>query len=98
MVCCLSSKTPYFYVFHRDIGLKTSIFEFKNIIHQNKQGFEGKKLSGMEFVAFEEYQRVCVVDLAGSAILTVSNPYLDFRVYLACYPPESFKIICLTFI
>ena len=22
--------------------------------------------------------------------------YLDFRVYLACYPPESFKIICLT--
>ena len=22
--------------------------------------------------------------------------YLDFRVYLAFYPPESFKIICLT--
>ena len=22
--------------------------------------------------------------------------YLDFRVYIACYPPESFKIICLT--
>ena len=22
--------------------------------------------------------------------------YLDFRVYLACYPPESVKIICLT--
>ena len=22
--------------------------------------------------------------------------YLDFRVCFACYPPESFKIICLT--
>ena len=22
--------------------------------------------------------------------------YLDFRGFLACYPPESFKIICLT--
>ena len=22
--------------------------------------------------------------------------YHDFRVYFACYPPESFKIICLT--
>ena len=33
-------------------------------IHQNKQGFEGKKLSGKEFLAFEEYQRVCVKDMA----------------------------------
>ena len=28
-----------------------------------KQGFEGKKLSRKEFVAFEEYRRVCVVDM-----------------------------------
>ena len=41
---------------------------------KNKLGFEGKKLSGKEFVAFEEYHRVCVVDLAGSAILTVFLP------------------------
>ena len=47
-----------FLVFHRNIGLKTSIYEFSDRIHQNKQGFEGKKLSGKEFVAFEEYQRV----------------------------------------
>ena len=67
-------KTRYFLVFHRDIGLKTSIYEFTERIHQNKQGFDGKKLSGKEFVAFEEYQRVCVVDLAGSAILTVFLP------------------------
>ena len=67
-------KTLYFLVFHRDIGLKTSIYEFTERIHQNKQGFDGKKLSGKEFVAFEEYQRVCVVDLAGSAILTVFLP------------------------
>ena len=24
------------------------------------------------------------------------NSYLDFRVYFACYPPESFKLICFT--
>ena len=37
-------KTLYFLVFHRNIGLKTSIYEFSDRIHQNKQGFEGKKL------------------------------------------------------
>ena len=67
-------KTLYFLVFHRNIGLKTSTYEFTDRIHQNKQDFEGKKLSGKEFVAFEEYQRVCVVDMAGSAILTVFLP------------------------
>ena len=67
-------KTLYFLVFHRNIGLKTSIYEFSDRIHQNKKGFEGKKLSGKEFVAFEEYQRVCVEDIAGSAILTVFLP------------------------
>ena len=24
------------------------------------------------------------------------NSYLDFRVYFACYPPESFKLTCFT--
>ena len=67
-------KTLYFLVFHRNVGLKTSTYEFTDRIHQNKQDFEGKKLSGKEFVAFEEYQRVCVVDIAGSAILTVFLP------------------------
>ena len=84
-------KTLYFLVFHRDIGLKTSIYEFTERIHQNKQGFEGKKLSGKEFVAFEEYQRQ-----TQPARRFLMFSYLDFRVYLACYPPESFKIICLT--
>ena len=59
-------KTLYFLVFHRNIGLKTSKHEFNDKIHQNKQGFEGKKLSGKEFLAFEEYQRVRVEDVAGS--------------------------------
>ena len=85
-------KTLYFLVFHRNIGLKTSIYEFSDRIHQNKQGFEGKKLSGKEFVAFEEYQRVCVQPARRFLLFS----YLDFRVYLACYPPESFKIVCLT--
>ena len=74
MVCGLPSKDALFLVFHRNIGLKTSTYEFAERIHQNKQDFEGKKLSGEEFVAFEEYQRVCVADIAGSAILTVFLP------------------------
>ena len=55
---------------------------FSDRIHQNKQGFEGKKLSGTEFLAFEEYQRVCVEDMAGSANCTqrfsILFSYLDF--------------------
>ena len=55
---------------------------FSDRIHQNKQGFEGKKLSGKEFLAFEEYQRVCVEDMAGSANCTqrfsILFSYLDF--------------------
>ena len=61
MVCCLPSEDTL--VFHPNIGLKTSTYEFIDRIHQNKEGFEGKKLSGKE--AFEEYQRVCAVDIAG---------------------------------
>ena len=92
-------KTLYFLVFHRNIGLKTSKHEFNNRSHQNKQGFEGTKLSRKEFVAFEEYQRVCADDIASSAparrrFLLFS--YLDFRVYCASYPPESIKIIFFT--
>ena len=71
-------KTLYFLVFHGNIGLKTSKHEFTDKIHQNKQGFEGKKLSGKEFVAFEEYQRVCVEDMAGELhakiLYTVFSP------------------------
>ena len=68
-------KTLYFLVFHQNIGLKTSKHEFNDRRNQNKQGFEGTKLSRKEFVAFEEYQRVCVDDIASSAkILTVFLP------------------------
>ena len=67
MVCCLPSKDASFFSFPQIIGLKTSKHEFTDRIHQNKQGFEGKKLSGKKFLAFEEYQRVYVEDMAGSA-------------------------------
>ena len=66
-------KTLYFLVFHRNIGLKTSKYEFTDRIHQNKQGFEGKKLSGKEYSSRLKSIRVCVVD-NGSAILTVFLP------------------------
>ena len=42
-------RTLYFLVFHQNIGLKTSTYEFTHRIHQNKQGFEGKKLTGNEY-------------------------------------------------
>ena len=76
---CTFESTLYFLVSRWNIGLKTSKHEFTDISHQNKQGFEGKKLRGTNFKQ-------------GFLLLS----YLYFRVYFACYPPESSKIICLT--
>ena len=46
------------------------------------KALKAKKLSGKEFLAFEEYQRVCVEDIAGSANCTqrfsILFSYLDF--------------------
>ena len=71
-------RRSIFLIFHRNIGLTTSKHEFTDKRHQNKQGFEGKKLSGKEFVAFEEYQRVCVEDIAdelhAKILYTVFSP------------------------
>ena len=64
-------------LFHRGIELKTSKIEFTDRRHQNKQGFEGKKLSGKEFVAFEEYSmcgRHCRLGELHAKILTVFLP------------------------
>ena len=83
-------------IFSANIELETSKHEFTDISHQNKQGFEDKKLSGTDFTAFQ--QNVCQ-SMAYSANLNQRSllfSYLYFRVYFACYPPESFKIICLT--
>ena len=50
----LPSKHALFLVSQRNIELKTGKHEFTDISDQNKQGFEGKKLSGTELAAFEE--------------------------------------------
>ena len=77
-------KTLHFFSFSQIIGLKTSKHEFTDRIHQNKQGFEGKKLSGKEFLAFEEYQRESesMCGRHGSANCTqrfsILFSYLDF--------------------
>ena len=46
------------------------------------KALKAKKLSGKEFLAFEEYQRVCVEDIACSASCTqrfsILFSYLDF--------------------
>ena len=87
-------KTLYFLVFYRNIGLKTGKHEFTDRIHQNKRGLEGKNLSGKEFLAFKDYQRVSVEDMAGSANCTQRFSVLFSSSTFASYPPESFKIIC----
>ena len=85
--------------FHRIIDLKTSKHEFADIIHQNKKEFEGKKLSeGQAGRNSLRFNNMC------STLRRIGDrharfklfSYLDFRVCFACYPPESFKIICLT--
>ena len=91
-------KTLHFLVFWRNIGLKTSKHEFTDKIHQNKQGFEGKKLSGKEFLAFEEYQRVWKTWPARRRrrIARKDSLYRFLTSIFAFHPPESFKIICFT--
>ena len=86
-------KTLYFLVSRRNIDLKTSKHEFIDRSHKNKGGFEGKKLSRTDFTAFQ--QNMCQT-IAYSANCSLLFSYLDFRVCSACYPPESFKIICFT--
>ena len=44
-------------IFSANIELETSEHEFTDISHQNKQGFEDKKLSGTDFTAFQN--RMC---------------------------------------
>ena len=46
-------KTLYFLVSRQNIELQTSKHEFTDISHQNKQGFEDKKLSGTDFTVFQ---------------------------------------------
>ena len=84
--------------FHRVIELKTSKHAFADIIHQNKQGFDGKKLSegqaGRNSLRFNNM--CCRVRRIGYRRSARKDSYVHFRVCFACYPPESFKIICLT--
>ena len=93
---CTFESTLHFLVSRCNIDLKTSKHEFTDISHQNKQSFEGKKLRGTNFTAFQ--QNVCQT-IAYSGNLKqkfLLFSYLYFRVYFACYPPESSKIISLT--
>ena len=59
--------------------------------------FKAKKLSGTEFTAFEEN---CVPDSRRGRILYKDSYCLFTSIFafFACYPPEFFKIICLTYI
>ena len=47
-------RTLYFSVSRQNIELKTSEHKFTDRSHQNKRGFEGKKLSGTDFTAFQQ--------------------------------------------
>ena len=77
------------------LTLQTRKHKFADIIHQNKQGFAGKKLS--EGQAGRNNNMCCRLRRIGDRHARFKLfSYLDFRVCFACYPPESFKIICLT--
>ena len=76
-------KTLYFLVSPRNIEIKTRKYEFTDRGHQINQGFQGKKLSGMEFTAFEEN---CVPDSRLRRIL---------RNDCYCFLTSIFAIFCL---
>ena len=79
--------------------LKTNKHEFVDIIHQNKQGFDGKKLSegqaGRNSLCFNNL--CCRLRRIGDRHAKILTVLLSpFSCLFSCYPPESFKIICLT--
>ena len=76
-------ETLYFLVSRRNIELKTSKHKFTDIIHQNKKGFKGKKLSGTEFSAFH-----------GKIITSFLPRFSRFCLLVILQNPS--KIICLT--
>ena len=80
--------------------VKNSKREFTNIIHQYKQGFDGKKRTeGQTGRNSLHFNNMSSPIMAKSAIGMQDSKlfsYLDFPVCFACYPPKSFKIICLT--
>ena len=51
----LLSKNALFLSLLVKYWVKTRKHEFTDIIHQNKQGIDGKKRSGKEFIAFEQH-------------------------------------------
>ena len=81
----------------RETSASRELFAFKALLifassWETSASREGKKLSR------EGIRRVSIPcgRHAQPAQQFLLFSYLDFRVYLACYPPESFKIICLT--
>ena len=77
--CLLYKDALFFLGFYRNIELKTSKHEFADIIHQNKQGFEGKKLS--EGQAGRNSLR-CAADLDESAIVTQDSNCFFTSIFL----------------
>ena len=90
------TQTLCFFRFPSKYRVKTIYNDFADIIHQNKQGFDGKKANrrpnGKEFIAFQQHVLASVIGKQDSKLFS----YLDLPVCFACYPPKSFKIICLT--
>ena len=72
-------KTFYFLVSWRNIELKASKHELTDKSHQNKQGFEGENLSGMDFTVFQ--QNVCQT-MAYS--VNLKQRFLLFSLQFSC--------------
>ena len=77
-------KTLYFLVSQQNIDLKTSKHEFTDRTHQNKQGFEGKKLRGTD-------QNTCARPWRGIAIYCFLTSIFAFvRLVILQNPSKLF--------
>ena len=88
-------STLVFQGFHRNIKLKTSKHEFAGI----RKDLKAKKLSeGQAGRNSLRLNNMCcrLRQIGDRHARSKLLSYLDFHVRFACYPPESFKIICLT--
>lgn len=93
---CLLPQDSLFLSFSSKYRVKTSKHILADRRHQNKQCFEGKRLSEKEFIAFAElvWQTQPARRIARKDFFCFLTSIFAFFVF--CYPPESFKTICFT--
>ena len=99
ILASLCHDVLYFFSLSVKYRVKNSKYEFTNIIHQNKQGFDGRKRTeGQTGRNSLPFNNTC------SRLQRIGYRHTRFKLFFLprfpvcfpCYAPESFKIICLT--